>query len=70
MMPEEREAEGVKLLPHHLREALKEFANSDLIRWALGEHIFASFYEAKQIEWEICRSQVNQWELDQCLAIF
>ncbi|HLO04677.1 MAG TPA: type I glutamate--ammonia ligase, partial [Symbiobacteriaceae bacterium] len=29
MSPEEREAEGVGLLPHNLREALREFANSD-----------------------------------------
>lgn len=70
MTPEEREAEGVGLLPHNLREALREYANSDLVRWALGEHIFSSFYEAKQIEWEIYRSQVHQWELDQYLAIF
>jgi glutamine synthetase len=42
----------------------------DVVRDALGSHIFANFMEAKTIEWDVYRSQVHPWELDQYLAIF
>lgn len=70
MSPEERQAEGIGQLPHNLREALRELEASPVIREALGEQIYNSFVEAKLIEWEIYRSQVHQWELDQYLSIF
>jgi glutamine synthetase len=70
MSPEERQAEGIESLPGNLKEALRELEADDVIRDALGEHIFTNFVEAKLIEWDIYRSQVHQWELDQYLAIF
>ncbi|MFZ5816625.1 MAG: type I glutamate--ammonia ligase [Bacillota bacterium] len=70
MSPAERAAEGIDSLPANLREALRHLEGDDVIRGALGEHIFASFMEAKLIEWDIYRTQVHQWELDQYLAIF
>lgn len=70
MSPAELAAEGIELLPTNLYEALRELAADDVIREALGPHIFNSFMDAKQIEWDIYRSQVHQWELDQYLSIF
>jgi len=70
MSPAERAAEGIGSLPTSLRDALRELEHDDVIREALGEHIFTNFMEAKLIEWDIYRSQVHQWELDQYLAIF
>lgn len=70
MGPEEREAEGIDSLPTSLRDALRELEADDVIRDALGPHIFTNFVEAKLIEWDIYRSQVHQWELDQYLQIF
>ncbi|MFZ5824406.1 MAG: type I glutamate--ammonia ligase [Bacillota bacterium] len=70
MSPAERAAEGIDSLPHNLRDALRELEADDVIRDALGEHIFNNFMEAKLIEWDIYRTQVHQWELDQYLAIF
>ncbi|HEY8347076.1 MAG TPA: type I glutamate--ammonia ligase [Symbiobacteriaceae bacterium] len=70
MTPEERAAEGIESLPSSLIEALRELEADDVIREALGPHIYRSFMEAKQIEWDIYRSQVHQWELDQYLWIF
>ncbi|HYG60139.1 MAG TPA: type I glutamate--ammonia ligase [Symbiobacteriaceae bacterium] len=70
MSPEERMAEGIEMLPGNLREALRELEADDVIRDALGPHILGNFIEAKMIEWDIYRTQVHQWELDQYLSIF
>lgn len=70
MTPEEREELGIKPLPATLGEALQELKADPVIQEALGPHIYSRFLEAKQVEWEIYRTQVHQWELDQYLAIF
>jgi glutamine synthetase len=70
MSSDERMQEGIASLPGSLREALRELESDDVIRAALGSHIFANFMEAKLIEWDIYRSQVHQWELDQYLSVF
>lgn len=70
MSPAERQAEGIGILPTSLREALAELEANEVIKAALGPHVYNSFLEAKLIEWDIYRSQVHQWELDQYLAIF
>jgi len=70
MTAQERLDEGISSLPGSLREALQELDVDDVIRDALGPHIFANFMEAKLIEWDIYRSQVHQWEVDQYLSIF
>ncbi|HEY3367937.1 MAG TPA: type I glutamate--ammonia ligase [Symbiobacteriaceae bacterium] len=70
MTDEERAAEGIQVLPWNLREALRELESDEVMRDALGPHIVANFVEAKLIEWDIYRTQVHQWELDQYLAIF
>jgi glutamine synthetase len=70
MTQAERQAEGIESLPTSLRDALAELEADEVIRTALGDHIFNNFVEAKLIEWDIYRSQVHQWELDQYLAIF
>ncbi|MGE5672777.1 MAG: type I glutamate--ammonia ligase [Mycobacterium leprae] len=70
MTPEERAAEGIDSLPGSLREALAELEADRVMQDALGQHIYANFMEAKLIEWDIYRTQVHQWELDQYLATF
>lgn len=70
MTREERLAEGIHSLPGTLREALRELELDDVVQDALGPHVYAAFMEAKEIEWDIYRTQVHQWELDQYLSIF
>lgn len=70
MTDEEREELGVVPLPGNLASALRALKNDEVIQEALGPHILAHFLEAKEIEWDVYRSQVHQWELDQYLAIF
>jgi glutamine synthetase len=70
MNQEERHELGVETLPQTLGEALKELAASEVIRSALGEHIYNRFITAKTIEWTRYRTQVHQWELDNYLPVF
>jgi len=68
MSEEERLDENIHSLPNDLREALNELLRSDVICEALGDHALAHFYELKEIEWDMYRTQVHQWELDQYLT--
>jgi glutamine synthetase len=70
MGPEERLSRGIDVLPGSLEEALNTMAASSFVRTALGDHITDHFIEAKQIEWDVYRQRVHQWELDQYLAIY
>lgn len=70
MTPEERAELGIVNLPASLEEALAELMMDEVMQAALGEHICNNFIEAKQIEWDVYRSQVHQWEIDQYLNIF
>ncbi len=65
----ERAALGIEMLPGSLNEAIACMRGSDLVRRALGDHIFDKFIENKQIEWDAYRSQVHQYEIDRYLPI-
>jgi len=51
-----------------LGEAAEELAGSDLMRRALGEHIFPRYVELKRREWNEYRIQVTEWEKDRYLS--
>ncbi|MDP2872958.1 MAG: type I glutamate--ammonia ligase [Bacillota bacterium] len=70
MTPAERQAMGIGSLPGTLGEALDALAQDEVVREALGEHIYHRFVEAKQIEWDIYRTQVSDWEIEQYLTVF
>ncbi|MCK8827851.1 glutamine synthetase family protein [Natroniella acetigena] len=57
-------------LPGDINIAVQYLLRDEVIKEALGEHILNRFVEAKQIEWDVYRTQVHQWELDQYLKIF
>jgi glutamine synthetase len=67
---EERLAEGITDLPSTLAEALEKLKSSEVIVDALGDHIFEHFVEAKEIEWDMFRTYVSQWELDQYMKVY
>ncbi len=70
MNEEEREAAGIKTLPSNLEEALVCLKQDDVISSALGSHALYHFLEAKQIEWNMYRLQVHQWEREQYMSSF
>jgi len=65
------EAERVKadipLLPSSLSDALDVMEASDLVREALGEHIYEWFLRNKRAEWSDYKAHVSQFELDRYL---
>ncbi|MFB9275125.1 type I glutamate--ammonia ligase [Cohnella cellulosilytica] len=68
MSEEERIEEGIPSLPINLKEALSELLRDDVVCDALGDHALSHFYELKEIEWDMYRTQVHQWERDQYLT--
>jgi glutamine synthetase len=64
---DERIERGIEQLPETLGEAIEVLAESDLVRRALGDHIFPRYVELKREEWEEYRVQVSRWELDRYL---
>jgi glutamine synthetase len=57
-------------LPATLSEALDELEKSDLVRDALGEHIFEHFLAAKRGEWDAYIRHVSEWERDRYLGVY
>lgn len=70
MSKEERIAEGIDDLPSTLAEALEKLKANETIVSALGEHIFEHFVEAKEIEWDMFRTQVHPWEREQYMRMY
>ncbi|MFE8695082.1 type I glutamate--ammonia ligase [Cytobacillus sp. FJAT-53684] len=70
MSKEERIAEGIDDLPSTLAEALVKLKENETIVSALGDHIFEHFVEAKEIEWDMFRTQVHPWEREQYLSMY
>ncbi|WAA13510.1 type I glutamate--ammonia ligase [Fervidibacillus halotolerans] len=70
MTKEERLAEGIIDLPGTLFEALQKMKEDEVIVSALGDHIVEHFIEAKEIEWDMFRSQVHPWEREQYLKMY
>ncbi|KPN93259.1 type I glutamate--ammonia ligase [Lysinibacillus sp. ZYM-1] len=70
MTEEERKANGIANLPAALDDALTLLAKDKVAQEALGEHIYANFKEAKEIEFDMYRTTVHQWERDQYLKMY
>ena len=70
MSKEERIEEGIIDLPATLAHALDELKANEVIVAGLGEHIFEHFVEAKEIEWDMFRTVVHQWERDQYMSMY
>ena len=58
---------GIELLPASLSDALDVMEASDLMKEALGEHIFEWFLRNKRAEWGEYKAHVSQFELDRYL---
>lgn len=65
--PDKRKERGITELPGNLYEAIVELEKSELVREALGDHIFNKFIENKKIEWDRFRIHVSKYEVDNYL---
>ena len=55
-------------MPQSLADSLRTMEESDLVREALGEHIFEWFLRNKRREWRDYKTHVSQFELDRYLG--
>ena len=69
MTEEQRQKKGIDTLPASLSEAIQLTEKSDLVRKALGDHVFSAFIQNKKIEWDQYRTQVTEYELKKYLPI-
>jgi len=69
MGDEERQRKGIGTLPASLWEAVQLTKKSEVVRRALGDHIFDAFIKNKRIEWDQYRTQVTDYELKRYLPI-
>jgi glutamine synthetase len=69
MNEEERKKRGIGTLPASLWEAIQLTEKSELVRKALGDHVFQAFIKNKKIEWDQYRIQVSEYELKKYLPI-
>lgn len=70
MSREERLEEGIIDLPSTLAQALDLLKVDEVMTAALGDHILEHFLEAKEIEWEMFRTQVHPWEREQYMTMY
>lgn len=69
MTKSEMKSDGIKSLPSNLKEAIDATEQSELVRKALGDHIFNRFIEIKNREWDDYRIQVTPYEMDKYLSV-
>ena len=70
MTEDERKAAGIVDLPSTLHNALKAMREDEVIKDALGNHLYSNFMEGKRLEWDAYRLEVSQWERDQYLEMY
>jgi glutamine synthetase len=63
-------AKGIRELPGTLGDALDELEADQVIRDALGDHVFSHYVVAKRAEWDEYRTQVSDWEVERYLDQF
>jgi len=59
----------IECLPENLGEALHWMRESELVREALGDHIFENFLHIKEMEWQEFQRHVTNWELERYLTL-
>ncbi len=69
MNEQERADHGIISLPGSLEEAIAETEKSELVREALGDHIFEKFIANKKMEWDAFRTHVSGFELENYLPV-
>lgn len=64
------ERRNVKTLPSTLGEAVAELSKDEVIKEALGEHVFERLTEAQKQEWRAFCQHVTAWERERYLEVY
>lgn len=59
----------IETLPGTLGDALDDLESDEVIRNALGDHVYQVFHRAKSAEWDEYRIQVTEWERERYLEV-
>lgn len=70
MDEQQRKEMGIYSLPGDLREALIELSHDEVIKEALGDHIYHRFVAAKMKEYDSFRIAVHKWEIERYLETY
>jgi glutamine synthetase len=70
MTESEKLKHGIAQLPRDLLEAINELEADDIMKAAMGDHIFNHFITAKREEFTDYSASVGGWELDHYLGAF
>ncbi len=65
----DRQSAGIERLPETLSQALDVMESSELMRRALGDHVFDWFIRNKRKEWEQYQHHVSRFELETYLPV-
>ncbi|MEE8329448.1 MAG: glutamine synthetase family protein [Thermodesulfovibrionia bacterium] len=66
---DEKNKMGIKSLPGSLAKAIEITEGSQVVRKALGEHIFNNFITSKKLEWDEYRTKIHPYEIKRYLPI-
>jgi glutamine synthetase len=69
MSEDERRAAGIESLPEDLYEAIRVAEGSELLREALGDHVFEWLIRNKREEWDSYKAYVTPYELERYLPL-
>ena len=69
MTEAERAKAEIGSLPGSLIEAITLTEQSEVVRKALGDHVFTNFITSKKVEWDRYRIHVTEWELNEYLGV-
>ncbi|HPP07201.1 MAG TPA: glutamine synthetase family protein, partial [Syntrophorhabdaceae bacterium] len=69
LAPETRQSMGIGELPGSLIEAIELAEKSEILKDALGEHIFNELIQSKKVEWDEYRIRIQTYELEKYLPI-
>ena len=69
LTPQQRTEMGIKMLPGSLIEAITLCEQSELVREALGDHVFREFLANKHLEWDRYRTHVSDFEINEYLPL-
>ena len=69
MSEEERLKRRIRQLPGSLLEAVQLTEKSQMVREALGDHVFEHFIENKKVEWDRYRIQITSYEIEKYLPL-
>jgi glutamine synthetase len=63
-------AEGIRVLPQNLLEAIGELEKDEVVRGALGPELSKEFIDLKRMEWTEYARHVSDWETQRYLEFF